>query len=102
MLSFNCRGLPKRHEDLLLKPHLNSLFNSSADFILLQETWYAKQELSYLNSLHPDFHGTGVASIDFSADLHHGHPPGGVAIFWRTELDSCISVLQFEYDWVTG
>ena len=32
----------------------------------MQETWYTKRDLQHLNDVHPDFHGTGVSTIDSS------------------------------------
>ena len=52
--SYNCRGLPKDPKNLLLRPDILDVFGKS-DVVALQETWYAKQNLQCLNSLHRDF-----------------------------------------------
>ena len=53
----------------------------------IQETWFAVQDLHVVNSLHSKFHGFGVSTTDYKDGLVSGHPPGGVAIFWRKHLD---------------
>ena len=41
------------------------------DIICLQETWFGKQDC--LNTLHTDFHGCGVATVDYRDGLYRGH-----------------------------
>ena len=76
--------------------------DQDVDIICLQETWLSKQELNCLNTLHTDFHGSGVATVDYRDGLRRGHNPGGVAIMWRKRFDSCVEVLNFDTDWLTG
>ena len=64
-----------------------------------QETWYAKQQLGVLNSIHKDFVGIGAATVDESNNVYHGHYPGGVSILWRKELSKNIKRLEFNSDW---
>ena len=79
------------------KPTLCSIFNNhDCDIIWLQETWFSKQDLEVLSSLHPEFHGTGVATIDYRDKLYKGHPSGRVAIMWRSNLDEFGTPLKFE------
>ena len=40
--------------------------------IAFQETWYSKQNLSIINSLHSDFDGVGVAKIDECDNIVQG------------------------------
>ena len=77
------------------------LNNPHNDIICIQETWLTKQELGNL-SIHSGFHGTGAATLDSSDALYHGHPPGGVAVLWRTSLDKYISPIVYEADWISG
>ena len=102
VISYNCRGI-----------HINSSSNSArnfelkcfldeADILLLQEVWLYKQELKYINNFDCRFHGTGEATRDAGDQLHSGHPPGGVAIFWKTCLESQINELKFNLDWIVG
>ena len=80
--SYNCRGLPKDPKKLLLRPDIGEVFDRS-HIVAIQETWYSKQNLQTLNSLHKDFIGMGAATIDESNGLYQGHYPGGVALFWK-------------------
>ena len=66
----------------------------------LQETWYSKRDIANINSLHPDFHGTATATVDFCDNLCYGHPPGGVAILWRAEYDKYVTPIDFKHDWL--
>ena len=99
--SYNCRGLPKDPKQLLLRPDILELFGKS-HVVALQETWYSKQTLQNLNSLHRDFIGTGVATIDESSEIYHGHYPGGVALFWKKNMSANIKRLEFNSDWAVA
>ena len=96
--SYNCRGLPKDSKKLLLRPDICEVLEKS-HVVALQETWYAKQNLKALNSLHKDFIGIGVATIDESLNVYHGHYPGGASLLWRKELSKHIRRLEFNSDW---
>ena len=58
--------------DVLMSSEENELFTEVGELgrllmkdvgiICLQETWLSKQELNCLNTLHTDFHGSGVAN----------------------------------------
>ena len=56
--------------------------NDDIDIVCLQETWFSKQDIGSLNTLH-----SGAATVDYRNRLCRGHNPGGVAILWRTCLD---------------
>ena len=96
--SYNCRGLPKDRKKLLLRPDICEVLEKS-HVVAIQETWYAKQNLKSLNSLHQDFIGVGVATIDECLNVYHGHYPGGVALLWRKDLSKNIRRLEFNTDW---
>ncbi|CAL4073499.1 unnamed protein product, partial [Meganyctiphanes norvegica] len=96
--SYNCRGLPKDSKKLLLRPDICEVLEKS-HVVAIQETWYAKQNLKSLNSLHQDFIGVGVATIDECLNVYHGHYPGGVALLWRKDLSKNIRRLEFNTDW---
>ena len=81
---------------------VNIMKDQDVDIICLQEKWLSQQELNCLNTLHTDFHGSGVATVDYRDGLRRGHNPGGVAIMWRKRFDSCVEVLNFDTDWLTG
>ena len=97
-ITYNCRGLPKSKRSLNLRPDIIKVFND-ADIVAFQETWYSKQDLSCINSLHDEFIGSGVAKIDESSGLIQGRYSGGVSIMWRKELSKHIKVLDIEADW---
>ena len=93
--SYNVRGLPKHCNGLHLRPDIMSLFDKS-DIVCVQETWYAYQDLDILHNLHTEYRGTGVSTTDYNDGLVQGHPPGGVAIFWRKRLDNIISTTNLD------
>ena len=103
LVSFNCRGLPCDNNSLYKRPSWQLLLDDTRnDIICLQETWYTKQDLQHLNDVHPDFHGTGVSTIDSTGGPIYGHPPGGVCIMWRGKFDHCVTPIEFDLDWLTG
>ena len=75
------------------KPTLSHLLQDTDNHIVcLQETFYCKQDLSCLNTLHNDFQGIGTSTTDARDNLITGHPPGGVAILYRRKHAKCITV----------
>ena len=96
--TYNCRGLPKDKKKLALKPDISTLFDTN-HIIIFQETWYSKQNLNIINSLHPSFDGIGVAKVDESNGIIQGRYSGGVAIMWRKELGRYIRRLDLAVDW---
>ena len=76
IVSFNCRGLSSSLLEIqeLCKSH---------DVILLQETWFAKQQLHSLSSIHDDFLFVGTSCMDLEDGVMTGRPHGGTAILWR-------------------
>ena len=99
--SYNCRGLPKDPKNLLLRPDITEVFEKS-HVVAIQETWYAKQNLQNLNSLHMDFIGIGAATIDESHGVYQGHYPGGVALFWRKNISANVKRIEFNSDWAAA
>ena len=85
LTTYNSRGLPKNNRSLNLRPDIVKVLNDS-HIVAFQETWYSKQDLSCINSLHNEFVGSGVAKIDESTGIIQGRYSGGVAIMWRKEL----------------
>ena len=96
--SYNCRGLPKDKKKLALRPDILKLLENN-HIIALQETWYSKQNLKHINSLHSSFEGIGVAKIDESVDIIQGRYSGGVALMWHKELGKYISRIDLAVDW---
>ena len=69
--------MPHKSNALCSRPSVHLLLDDTDnDIVCVQETWYTKQDLEQLNSLHPAYHGTGVATIDNIDCLYHGHPQG--------------------------
>ena len=103
VVSFNCRGLSKMASKLWEKPTVSLLLQDiENDIICFQETFYSKQDLSCLNTLHSEFQGIGTSTTDARDKVISGHPPGGVAILYRIKYAKCISPLYFNLDWVIG
>lgn len=73
-----------------------------ADVIALQETWLYPYDISFLDGIHNDFSYTGKSAIDISKGILRGRPHGGVAILWRKDLFSSVSVLQCVSDRLTA
>ena len=92
-ITYNCRGLPRDRNSLLLRPDIMSVF-ADAHMVAFQETWLSKQNLSCINSLHESFVGSGVSKVDETVGLVQGRCSGGVAIMWRKELSKFIKVLR--------
>ena len=95
------RGLPKDGNSLYLRPDIVALLEKG-DIVCMQDTWYSKQDLDILNNLHPNFSGTGVSTTYYQDGLVRGHPPGGVAILWRKNLDLVIKPIDLKYNWCTA
>ena len=99
VISCNCRGLPnyasKLHHRLCVLDILN---NDDIDIVCHQETWFSKQYLGSLNTLHSDFHGIGATTLDYKDCLCRSHNPGGVAILWCTCLDMHVACLNLDSD----
>ena len=96
--SFNCRGLPKSKRNIALRPDIIEIFND-AHIVAFQETWYSKQDLGCINSIHDDFIGSGTAKIDETAGIIQGRYSGGVAIMWKIELSKHIKIIDINVDW---
>ena len=74
--SYNCRGLPKDKNKLLLRPDIIELFETN-HIIALQETHLSIQDLKILNSLHDSFVGVGVSKTDETEKIISGRYSGG-------------------------
>ena len=96
--SYNCRGLPKTRNKLMLRPDILSLSKEN-DIIDLQEIHFSKQDLNGLNSLLDNYVGTGVAKIDESSNIVQGRYPGGVALMWRSSISQYVKPIQLDVDW---
>ena len=85
IISFNCKGLPNHPDNIYLRPCVEEILNNNdTDIVCLQETWYSKQDLATLNTIHKNFHSIGAATVDDTDGYRRGHIPGGVAIMWRS------------------
>ena len=98
LASFNVRGLPKTRKSLALRPDIVDVLEC-ADIVCVQETWYSKQELGHLNSLHEEFYGFGCATVDFRDGVCTGHPSGGVTILFRKSMATFAKPIDLELDW---
>ena len=71
-------------------------------YFVFRRRGFAVQDLHVVNSLHSKFHGFGVSTTDYKDGLVSGHPPGGVAIFWRKHIDQYIKPIDLKCDWCTA
>ena len=81
MVFFNCRGLSSLLEKI-------KTLCKTFDIILLQETWLAKQNLDFLNSINNQHYSYGISSSSYETKLHSGRPYGGTAILWNKQLQA--------------
>ena len=58
IISYSCKGLPN---------NASKLHNDDIDIICLQDTWFCKQDIGSLNTLHADCHG--AATVDYMDHL---------------------------------
>ena len=95
VVSYNSRGLRVGHTaaDKARRLVVDTLFEN-LDVLCIQEIWMAKQDLDKLNSLHPNFHGAGESTTNFSTRIVRGRIVGGVAILWNVKYDSMVKVLR--------
>ena len=96
--SYNCRGLPKTRNKLLLRPDILSIIEQN-EIICFQETHYSKQNLKLLNGLYEGYIGIGAAKIDESDGIIQGRFSGGVALMWKSTISNCIKHIQLDVDW---
>ena len=85
VVSFNCRGLSSWLEDI-------KTLCKTFDIILLQETWHAKQNLDFLNSINNQHYSYGISSFSYETKLHSGKPNGAL-LFWNKQLQASIYIL---------
>ena len=81
VVSFNCRGLSSSLEEI-------KTLCKTFDIILLQETWLAKQNLDFLNSINNQHYSYVISSFSYETKLHSGRPYGGTAILWNKKLQA--------------
>lgn len=94
-VSFNCKSMKRSQECI------RSLCQS-ADLIALQETWLLPHEIHSLGDIDRDFSYTGKSAVDTSSGPLRGRPYGGVAILWRRNVFSAVSVVQCNSDRITA
>ena len=58
------------------------------------------QECSTLNCVRDDCYGYGVSPVDASLRFIRGRPHGGVGFIWKKHLESNVSIIEYEYDWL--
>ena len=83
IVSYNCKNI---------KTSISDVYELCKNYkiVLLQEHWLPKQELSFLNSIHPEFISFGVSAFDYGNGLLRGRPYGGIAILVHKDLaDKC-------------
>ena len=79
VVSYNCRGLLSSMRDV-------QMLCKQYHIIVLQETWVAKQNLSFLSTVSETHHAFGISSVDYETGLFVGRPYGGTAILWDRSL----------------
>lgn len=97
-ISLNCRGL-----NLKQNCEVRSLLNKF-DVVCFQETWLSKHECNNINSSIEGFHGIADSPNDDTNGILIGRQNRreGVAIMWKSCLDSFITPIKFEFSWIVG
>ena len=93
--TFNCKGYSSSLKEL-------QELCSTHRIICIQEHWLSKQTLEKLNCIDGNFRSCGVSPVDSGSGLLTGRPYGGVGILWHTSLDTIVSPLKLDYDWMCG
>lgn len=89
IVSFNCKNVKTS------VPEIIDLCKSS-DIIMLQETWLAKDEFPFLDSIHADFLSFGTSAMNLEESVRTGRPHGGMGIMWKRNLDKAIERLEYD------
>ena len=55
---------------------------------MLQETWLAKQNLDFLNSINNQHYFYGITPFSYETKLHSGKPYGSTAILWKRQFQA--------------
>ena len=79
VVSFNCKGFNSLLEEI-------KTLCKTFDIILLQETWLAKQNFDFLNSINNQHYSYSINSFSYETKLHSNRPYGGTAILWNKQL----------------
>ena len=87
--TYNCRSVKTSMADI------KSLCDNH-DLVFLQETWLMPHEVTFLNSIHGEFHVFGNSAVRTSDGLLVGRPYGGLAVLWRKDLGHCITVIDYD------
>ena len=86
--TFNCHGF---------KTSIHDICNMCAESdIILQELWLTQNEICQLKSVHPEFDGCGISSIDDQSGVLSGGPYGGIGILWRKSMSHGCSVITYD------
>ena len=94
-ISWNCNGYNSSEYDvrLLCEQH---------DVLFLQEHWLREDELSKLNTLHPDFNGYGISAMKTDSSILRGRPYGGVCVLWRKSLSNSFKIMRLDDTRILG
>ena len=97
-VTYNCRGV--QFDD----PREVRLLLDNNDFVCLQETWLSKSECQNINCMLPSTRGIAASPNDDSSAVLIGrqNKKEGVAILWKESLDTSVTPLVFDQDWIIG
>ena len=82
-VTYNCRGL-------LSSLHVIKALCKKYYIIFSQETWLAKQNLSYLTTISSTHYAFGISSIKYESGLLVGRFHEGTAILWDKSLHASL------------
>jgi exonuclease III len=93
--SFNCKNVKSSVPEILELCIDN-------DIVLLQETWLADFEISFLTQISEDFYATGISAMDTNISICKGRPFGGLAILWRKALADNVRIVKYDDTRIMG
>ena len=97
LASYNVRGI------MSTTPYLcEFLCNSKVDICAISEHWLFPDQLSFLNSIDPQFVGIGVCDKSLDPLSRHRRGKGGTALLWNKIIDTCVLPIQTNSDRIVG
>ena len=101
LVSYNCRGLKLGKNCYYERFEVEKLL-IEYDITCLQETWMSKQQEGDLKCMNNNCNAIANSPNDDSQGITVGRKKEGVAILWKSQLDSYITPHKYEYDWVVS
>ncbi len=66
------------------------------DIILLQELWLSNEDMPLLKTIHPEFDGLGISSMNSEIGIVSGRPYGGIGILWKKSISEACTIQRYD------